>query len=224
MVTLIGGVACGDGERDASSDRSPSTTSAASQWQPRYVSSSIPDTPVGDQLRWLLDAMRNLPIPTPDVEAHFSAEFLARLPADQLNAVLADVGDGSTTRFLGVTVMTPTSIDAALDPGTGAARAVVSMSVDGDGRITSLFGKPFPLEPRAVLGLDPVSLPEPTGPMPVGTDTVVATDDTRDGRRIPVQLWYPQPPSAAARRPRRSTHRRARPPTWPRPWPCLWRT
>jgi dienelactone hydrolase len=190
-AVLLGGAACSNGAKPAGSDRSASTTSPAAVGEPNYLSSSIPDTPVGAQFRWLLEATRTLPIPVPDIEAHFAAEFLGQLPPDQLNMVLAQAGDGTKTRVLGVLAMTPASLDVAVDDGDGTPRVVISVAVDGEGKISALFGKPFPLAPRALLGLAPVSMPEPTGPAAVGTDTVVATDAARDGRRIPAQLWYP---------------------------------
>jgi predicted dienelactone hydrolase len=68
---------------------------------------------------------------------------------------------------------------------------VFSLAVDADGRIAGIGTKFVPLPPRADRGLAPVSLPRPTGVFAVGTETFVVTDAARDGRRIPVQLWYP---------------------------------
>jgi len=53
------------------------------------------------------------------------------------------------------------------------------------------LGRKALLPSRASRGLPPVSLPVPTGRYAVGTETLVASDATRMGRRIPVQLWYP---------------------------------
>ena len=65
---------------------------------------------------------------------------------------------------------------------------------------------------------------EPTGPSPVGTDTIVASDAARDDRRIPAQLWYPADLSPTTRHPsavRVAGHRR---PSWPCGWGFLSRT
>ena len=134
--------------------------------------------------------MRDLPVPVSAIEEHFAASLLAVAPPDQLNAVLAQAGDATAVRVLGVVTTTSTSIDAAIDPGPGEPHLVVSITVDSDG-IANLVFKPIPLGSRAEVGLAPISLPDPTGPSPVGTDTVVASDATRADRRIPVQLWYP---------------------------------
>jgi dienelactone hydrolase len=156
------------------------------------ASTSIPDTPAGHQLRWFLEATKSLPIPVPAIEEHFSAALLAQAPPDQLNLLL-DQSGFSTLVVLRVVGATEMSIDAAVDPGTGGPPVVFSLAVDADGRIAG-FGFPpkfVPLPPRAERGLAPVSLPRPTGRFAVGTETFVVTDAARDGRRIPVQLWYP---------------------------------
>ena len=98
------------------------------------ASTSIPDTPAGQQLRWFLEATKSLPIPVPAIEEHFSAAFLAEVPPDQLNLVLAQPGF-STLGFLRVVSTTQMSIDAAVDPGTGGPPVVFSLAVDADGRI-----------------------------------------------------------------------------------------
>ncbi len=156
------------------------------------ASTSIPDTPAGQQLSWFLEATKSLPIAVPAIEEHFSADLLAQYPPDQLNLLL-DQSGLSTLVFLRVVSTTEMSIDAVVDPGTGGPPAVFGLAVDADGRIAGFAFLPrfVPLPPRADRGLPPVSLPRPTGRFPVGTETFVATDAAREGRRIPVQLWYP---------------------------------
>ncbi len=183
---------------------------------PSYVSTSIPDTPAGRQLGWLLEAAKNLPIPVPVLEEHLSAAFLAQFSPDQLEGL---PGASAAARFLGVVSMTPTSIDAAIDPGSAQAPLVLSLTVDGDGKIAGLRPKFIPLPSRAERGLDPVSLPRPTGRLAVGTETVVTVDGTRGGRKLPVQLWYP----ADRRSARKSPPSQYAPPMtsaacWPRSW------
>ena len=156
------------------------------------ASTSIPDSPAGHQLRWFLEATKSLPIPAPAIEEHFSASLLAQLPPDQLNLYL-DQSGYSTLVFLRVVGTTEMSIEVAVDFGTGGPPVVFGLEADADGRITGFAFPPkfVPLPPRAERGLAPVSLPRPTGRFPVGTETFVVTDAARDGRRIPVQLWYP---------------------------------
>lgn len=187
-LALLGGAACA---ADSTASGSRATISAPATWHPKYISTSIPNSPAGRQLRWMLDAAKRLPIPVPELEEHFTVAFLAQFPPDQLNALLASSGDASAVRVLGVLVATPSSIEAALDPGAGQARQVLAITVDNEGRIAGVLDKVFPVGPRAGRGLGPVSLPKPTGMSPVGTETIVANDAARPGRRIPVQLWYP---------------------------------
>ncbi len=155
------------------------------------ASTSIPDSPAGRQLRWFLEVTESLPIPVPAIEEHFSAAFLAQVPPDQLNVLLAQSGHSTLVRFLRVVSTTPLSIDAAVDPGTGGPPVVFFLAVDADGRIAGFGTKFVPLPPRADRGLAPVSLPRPTGVFAVGTETFVVADAAPGGRRIPVQLWYP---------------------------------
>ena len=156
-----------------------------------FQSSTMPDDPIGRQLAWFIEAVQHLPIPAADIDEHFAPSLLAVMPADQLNAALTQSGDTTSVRFLGVVATTPNSIDAAIDPGTGAPHTVISLTLDDNGKIQNLLFKPIPLSSRAATGLPPIALNEPTGPAPVGTDTVVASDAARDDRRIPAQLWYP---------------------------------
>lgn len=154
------------------------------------AATSIPDTPTGHQLRWFLEATNSLPIPVAAIEEHFSAGFLTQVPPDQLNLLLTQQGFSTLTLFRVVST-TEMSIDAAVNFGTGGSPLVLALTVDADGRIAGIGTKFIPLPPRAERGLAPVSLPRPTGRYPVGTETFVVTDEAQDGRRIPVQLWYP---------------------------------
>ncbi len=93
----------------------------------------IPDTPVGRQLRWLLDAVTRAPIPAAELAGHFTPAFLAQFPAGQINALLAAVPDLSVTEPASVT---DTSISAR---GTGGGGPVViDIGVDGTGLIAGL--------------------------------------------------------------------------------------
>ena len=109
----------------------------------------MPDNQLGRQVAWFLEAVRNLPIPAADIQEHFAPACLAMMPADQLNAALAQADDTTAVRFLGVVTATATSIDVAIDPGTGLPHTVIAITVDGDGKIINLQFKPVPLTSRA---------------------------------------------------------------------------
>ena len=156
-----------------------------------YVSSTIPDSAVGAQFRWLLSAARHQPIAVAAIEAHFSRDFLDQVTPAQLNSALADGADASRARFDGVISTGPGTLEAAVQLGPNGPRHVISMGVDNNGQISELNFKSIPLRSRAALHMAPVSLPIPTGKNTLGTETIVVNNGTSAGRDIPVQLWYP---------------------------------
>ena len=82
-------------------------------------------------------------------------------------------------------------LEAVVRLGVAGPRQVISIAVDATGQISELNVAPIPLRSRAALHMAPVSLPIPSGNNEPGTETIVVNDDTRSGRAIPVQLWYP---------------------------------
>ncbi|WP_405395767.1 serine hydrolase [Microbispora hainanensis] len=94
----------------------------------------IPDSPVGEQLRWLLEASAALPIPEDQISAHFSAAFLEQISPAQLNGVLQSLGG---LRLESLADVTPTTLTGVVTTGVG--RLQISMAVDGDGRIATLL-------------------------------------------------------------------------------------
>lgn len=83
IAVMVLAVACGS-PKPASS---PTSTSAATSTQPAGV--TPPDTPVGIQARWLVEATAHLPISDADARAHFDATFLAQISPAVLNQALA---------------------------------------------------------------------------------------------------------------------------------------
>jgi beta-lactamase class A len=93
----------------------------------------IPDSAVGRQLRWLLDAVTRAPLPAAELDGHFAKAFLDQIPADQINSLLAAVPDLSVTEL---TSVTGTSISAR---GTGGGGPVaIAIGVDAAGKIAGL--------------------------------------------------------------------------------------
>jgi hypothetical protein len=66
----------------------PQLTGPASAATARTVAAEPPDTPVGRQLTWLLDASRRLPVPAEEVRAHLSPALWESIGADGLNGML----------------------------------------------------------------------------------------------------------------------------------------
>ncbi|MEV7806366.1 serine hydrolase [Microbispora sp. NPDC088329] len=112
--------------------------------------SDIPNSPVGEQLRWLLAAAAALPVPEDQIKAHFSAAFLSQVPPAQLNEIMKSLGG---VRLESLTAVTPTALSGVVTTGQG--RLELSMSVDGDGKIDGLlFGLEQREAPRSWAELD----------------------------------------------------------------------
>ena len=111
-----------------------------------FVQTVIPDTPVGGQLAWLLQATAQLPIPTATVDAHFAPSFLAQADPAKINTALTQLaGDGSPT-FVGLLPGSPlaspsTSLHAVVTFGTTTVTA--SLALDASGRIAGLLFSPY---------------------------------------------------------------------------------
>ena len=58
---------------------------------PAHAATGFPGTTVGRQARWLFSVASHPPVPTPAINAHFDATFLAQAPAAKLNSVFASV-------------------------------------------------------------------------------------------------------------------------------------
>lgn len=65
---------------------------------PKVTFPNVPSTPVGDQLAWIFDllAKRQGKVDKAEIEAHFDPAFLAKVPADQLVGLLAQVAAKAT--------------------------------------------------------------------------------------------------------------------------------
>jgi beta-lactamase family protein len=111
---------------------------------------TVPSSPVGAQLDWLL-SIRQLPISTPLVTAHFDATFLSQASPAQLNAGLAVLGAG-VPKLLGLSDVDPTSLHAAVEFGTG--RWNVALGVDASGLIATLLLTPGEVVPHSWAGVD----------------------------------------------------------------------
>ncbi|GAA4236052.1 beta-lactamase class A [Streptosporangium album] len=121
----------------------------------------IPDSPVGRQLSWYLDAVPRAPIPNAELEEHLSADFLKAIPADDFNAFTKNL-KGLTLEKL--TAVKPTRLVGLAS--VGGHTFVLTIAVDGDGRINRL-------------GLDPGPAPVPPAP------TSWAQLDTRLSKAAP---------------------------------------
>ncbi len=109
-------------------DDSPATSAATS-------GANLPDSPVGNQVAWFVAASASGTITPVDYEAHFTADFRAAVPVEQLVAPLAagpyelvDVLPGRTPHYLSATV------------AQGGAQYVLAANVDPAAPGTPLRG------------------------------------------------------------------------------------
>jgi beta-lactamase class A len=108
---------------------------------------TVPDSPVGKQLTWLLGVGSQLPLSNAQESAHFDATFIAAEPVTKLNEALASLGStGSTVTLLGVSNVTSSSLTAGVQ--IGLITYDLQLAVDSTGLIDGLFfslGKPIPI-------------------------------------------------------------------------------
>ena len=115
-------------------------------------SSSLPATPVGEQLGWLITASRRLPLSTAELQAHFDQTLIgAAGGTDALNAALSTVAGANGLTLVSVLSATPTSVTAIVD---GARRWQLTVAVDTDGLLASLTLIPYQPSPSSWAELD----------------------------------------------------------------------
>ena len=73
-----------------------------------------PDTPAGNQLRWLIAAMARLPLPDAEVRSHFDAAFLAQSGPAVLNQALQSV---TGIKLLSIQTSEPSTLVATVSSG-----------------------------------------------------------------------------------------------------------
>ena len=106
-------------------------------------STEIPDTPVGQQLRWLLDAPARAPIGQAELAEHLAPAFLEQIPAAKFNEILASLRGVRLERIVGAA---PTALIAHVL--VGAQTFKLTLSVDPTGKINSaLFTVPATPQP-----------------------------------------------------------------------------
>ncbi|WP_181449012.1 serine hydrolase [Nonomuraea aridisoli] len=141
--------ACVSAPAPASADATPTTgnttgnTAGNTTGNTAVAAPEIPDTPVGRQLTWLLDAVGRAPLPESELTAHFAADFLASVPAAQLNEVLVQFAGMRLEQLQVQQNALVARVTAAGTPFT------VQMTVDGAGLISGLLFQPV-LPPPAI--------------------------------------------------------------------------
>jgi beta-lactamase family protein/uncharacterized protein len=122
---------------------------------PAHAATGFPGTAVGRQARWLFSVASHPPVPTPAINAHFDAPFLAQAPASKLNSVFASVG---SLQLDSITHSTPDTLQFVVT-ANGKSQLKVSMSTDTRGLISGLLLSPAatpaaPAAPTSWSGVD----------------------------------------------------------------------
>lgn len=103
----------------------------------------IPDTPVGRQLRWLLDAPARAPIGQAELAEHLAPAFLEQVPAAKFNETLASLRGIRLEKIIGAA---PTALIGHVLVGTQTLK--LTLSVDATGKINgALFTVPATPQP-----------------------------------------------------------------------------
>ncbi len=126
-----------------------------------YLAASVPPTPVGSQLRWVLTAVGNPPLSPAEINAHFDARFLSAIDDAKLNSVFGQLGAMGGSSFIGV--LAANSIDGSMQAVVrfGTSTLEVSIAVDSAGLIEGLRLTPYSSDSswaavdRSLAGLGP---------------------------------------------------------------------
>jgi dienelactone hydrolase len=167
---------------------------AATAGDRRAALTELPNSAVGRQTQWLIDASARLPLSDEEIHAHFAQAIIDSLgrSAAQVNANLNALFGAAGAQLEDVLVTTPTALVAVVE-GQGGRVLLLTMVVDRAG----LIAVPTDVIPRPATRR--VALPSPSGTFPIGSDVLKLVDRLRGGRRVIVTRWYPATPSARTR-------------------------
>jgi len=144
----------------------------------RFVSTQLPDSAIGGQARWLIDASTRR-LGDAELRRHASRRFLRRAgPGEQRRRLLRAVRGARGLRLVGVDVAEPAALVAEVRDRAGRD-LVLTMFADRAGSIDNAVLAPAP------------SLPRPTGAAAVGSDRVELVDHRRGDRVLMVTRYYP---------------------------------
>ena len=135
VVVLCGSVAltaCGG------SPSSSGRPSAESTGRTSSTAVTVPSSPAGQQLEWLINAIKNLPLSTHEISAHFDPAFLAKIRPAHVNSALEALDpNGEAMTVVQLTKVESTALEAYVR--IGSRRHSVSLAVDPSGLIEGLL-------------------------------------------------------------------------------------
>jgi beta-lactamase class A len=127
----------------------PAATAALPAWA--FISTTVPDAPVGTQLTWFLGALADLPLSQQVIRAHFEPAMLAQVSPEQLNSALAQPPAPGGASLIGLL-----SEEPARDPVSllavaafGSVTLTVDISVNRAGLIDTLLLQPYQPPPAS---------------------------------------------------------------------------
>ncbi len=157
-VTLVSLVACGESAAITTSTTivaprtaAPTSTVVTTTTTEASAEVSLPDTPPGSQLRWVLDHATTAG--DADYPDHFSAEFLTQVPVPQLRATIAEAAVGTV---LEIVDSSPTELIVIADSANGKLVITTTVEAAEPHRIAGLLAQPaeLPDAPTTWEGVD----------------------------------------------------------------------
>ncbi|WP_405142489.1 Cpe/LpqF family protein [Sphaerisporangium sp. NBC_01403] len=98
---------------------------------------TIPDSPVGRQLRWYMEAVNRAPLAESELAEHLSQDFMKGVPPEEFNTMAKSLAD---LKLEELSDIKPTAlVGQTLIPGQSYKTEI---SVDGDGKIDYLLLTP----------------------------------------------------------------------------------
>ena len=123
-----------------SSSGSPAVAPARLTSTTHLTSTTIPSSPAGTQLKWLLSSVADAPWSQQTIESHFDALFLNAISVAKINAVMAEL-PATPGSLIGLLAQNPSALIAIAS--FGQEKLNISLSVDGSGLIDGLRFVPF---------------------------------------------------------------------------------
>jgi beta-lactamase class A len=118
-------------------------------------SATVPDTPVGAQLRWVLDVVeRGGAVTEAEVRDHFDDTFLTAVPAPKIVMIFGQLAAQlPPIRITAVDATTPNGLAARADTAGGKLLVTITVVPSG-GKIGGLVFRPDVPEPEVMASLD----------------------------------------------------------------------
>jgi beta-lactamase class A len=144
VLAVVAAAGC-SGSHHGGGSSSPTHATATSAPPPTEIlPTSIPATPVGAALRWLLAAVNARSGPTAaDAQTHLATSFLAAVPVSRVIATVAQVRSAGPLTLQAYLATSLAAGEASVSQ-PGERRSVITLATDATGKISSLLLKLAP--------------------------------------------------------------------------------